>query len=216
VRRRSSRRARRLTLRRDPAAGVVEVVVPESASERSVVRFLRQHEGWIATRLAELPPRVPFADGVTIPVLGEPLRLAHRPEARPGPARVGDTVVIGGDAAKVAARTRAWLRDAARAALCGRAAAHAAGIGRRVSAIRIADPRTRWGSCSPSGALSFSWRLVLAPEAVLDYVAAHEVAHLVVARHDSRFWSLVRRIDPDYRDARAWLTKNGLALHRYG
>jgi predicted metal-dependent hydrolase len=84
VRRRCSRRARRLTLRLDPAAGVVEVVVPESASERSVVRFLRRHEGWIATRLAELPPRVPFADGVTIPVLGEPLRLAHRPEARPG------------------------------------------------------------------------------------------------------------------------------------
>jgi hypothetical protein len=203
-------------LRLDPAAGVVEVVVPEGTSERAVVRFLRRHEGWIAARLAELPPRVRFADGVTIPVLGEPLRLAHRPEARPGPVRVGATLVIGGDAAKVTARTSAWLRERARSALYERAHAHAAGIGRRVSAIRIADPRTRWGSCSPGGALSFSWRLVLAPEAVLDYVVAHEVAHLEVARHDARFWSLVERLDPDCREARAWLAGNGAALHRYG
>lgn len=216
VRRRDSPRARRLALRLDPAAGVVELVVPSDASETEVARFLDRHKRWIARRLGELPPRVPFADGAELAVLGEPLRICHRRQAPPGPRRHGGELVIGGEPGRLPARARAWLRETARAALHVRAHGHARHIGHGIAAIRIGDPRSRWGSCSSRGTLAFSWRLVLAPESVLDYVAAHEVAHLAVMSHSRRFWSLLGEIYPDFKTARAWLATHGPSLHRYG
>ncbi len=216
IRRRASSRARRLSLKVDAAAGVVELVVPEGVPEEDVTRFVDSHRRWIGRQLAGLPPRIPFADGAEISVLDEPLRLCHSGNGRAAARREGDALVIGGDPARFAPRARAWLRESARAAFYEHAHGHAAQIGESVSGIRIGDPRTRWGSCSRKGRLAFSWRLVLAPRSVLDYVAAHEVAHLAVMNHSRRFWRLVDDLHPDVATARAWLTTHGPSLHRYG
>jgi hypothetical protein len=216
VRRRASSRARRLSLKVDAAAGVVELVVPDGAPEAEVTRFVDSHRRWIARQLAGLPPHIPFADGAEIAVLDEVLRLRHSGGGRAAARREGGELVIGGDMARFAPRTRAWLRETARAAFFEHAHGHASQIGQSVTAIRIGDPRTRWGSCSRKGRLAFSWRLVLAPRSVLDYVAAHEVAHLAEMNHSRRFWRLVDDLHPDVATARAWLSTHGPSLHRYG
>jgi len=111
---------------------------------------------------------------------------------------------------------RDFLIKRAKAEISPRAMAYADRIGRRVSRISLRDPRSRWGSCTSDGALSFSWRLILAPEAVLDYVVAHEVAHMVELNHSHRFWAVVRDIAGDTRSAKVWLKEHGTRLHRYG
>ncbi len=214
--RRRSRRARRMTLKIDAAAGIAELVVPRGVSNAEADRFERKHRRWAAAHLAKLPPRRHFADGLALPVLDDTLHVRHLPDAPRAPRRIADELVIGGRADQLSARVEAWLREAARANLLARVTEHAQTLGRTVSGIRIADPRTRWGSCSHAGTMSFSWRLVLAPEAVLSYVAAHETAHLVEMNHSSRFWALVDELYPDFEGARDWLAQNGQALHRYG
>ena len=216
--RRRSRRARRLSLRIDSAAGVAELVVPLGISDAAADRFADQHRDWIAARLGELPARHRFADGVAVPVRGENLRIRHDPDGPRAPRRDSDaaTIVVGGRADQIAARIETWLREVARGALLDAAINHTNALGRPLSGIRIGDPRTRWGSCSPRGILSFSWRLVLTPPWVLDYVAAHEAAHLREMNHGRRFWALVEDRVPDHARARAWLSEHGPGLHRYG
>ncbi len=216
--RRRSRRARRLSLRIDSAAGVAELVMPLGISEAAAERFADQHRDWIAARLGELPARHRFADGAAVPVLGESLRIRHDANGPRAPRRDADAavLVVGGRGDQLAARIETWLREVARGALLDAATDHADALGRPLQGIRISDPRTRWGSCSPRGILSFSWRLVLAPPWVLDYVAAHEAAHLREMNHSRRFWALVEDRIPDYPRARAWLSEHGPGLHRYG
>ena len=214
--RRRSRRARHMTLKIDAAAGIAELVVPNGVSNAEADRFERKHRRWAAKHLAQLPPRRRFVDGLALPVLDETLYVRHRPGAFRAARRIDDDLVVGGRADQIAARVEAWLRETARARLLARVTGYAEALGRAVSGIRIGDPRTRWGSCSHTGTMSFSWRLVLAPEAVLNYVAAHETAHLVEMNHSSRFWELVDILEPDFEDARDWLAENGQALHRYG
>ena len=214
--RRRSRRARRMTLKIDAAAGIAELVVPRGVSKAEADRFERKHRRWAAAHLAQLPPRRFFSDGLRLPVLDEELHVRHRAEAPRTAHRHGDELIVGGRVDQVAARVEAWLRETARANLFERVTDHASALGRTVTGIRIGDPRTRWGSCSHSGNMSFSWRLVLAPEAVLNYVAAHEVAHLAEMNHSARFWELVEDLDPEFEWARDWLAEHGQGLHRYG
>jgi len=214
--RRRSHRARRMTLKIDAAAGIAELVMPKGVSNAEADRFERKHRRWAAAHLAQLPPRRQFADGLALPVLDETLQVRHLPNAPRAARRVADELVIGGRGDQLAARVEAWLRETARENLLTRVTEHAMALGCKVAGIRIGDPRTRWGSCSHAGTMSFSWRLVLAPEAVLNYVAAHETAHLVEMNHSRRFWALVDKLYPDFEDARDWLSENGQALHRYG
>jgi len=213
---RRSRRARHLSLRLDPAEDAVELVLPRSVSLEEGMRFVEEKSGWILTRLATRPPRVPFAPGAVIPYLGADHVICHRPDARGGVWRDGNMLAVSGRAEFLARRLRDWLKREALRLLGERARAQAALIGRRVPRVALRDPKTRWGSCAPSGALTFSWRLVLAPEWVLDYVVAHEVAHLVHAHHGPRFWRLVERLTPEVEAARAWLRRHGDRLLRYG
>jgi predicted metal-dependent hydrolase len=216
---RRSARARRLTLRIDPAAGGPVVTAPMRTSLAEVERFLGRHAGWLAARLASLPPPAPFRDGGVIPLRGEPHRIVHRP----GRGLVTPTdgfgerrIVVAGAAEHLARRLGDWLRREARRDLTEAVARHAGRLGRQPSAIRIGDARSRWGSCSGRGALAFSWRLVLAPPAVLDYLAAHEVAHLVEMNHGPAFWRLVAELHPEHARSRAWLRRHGPALHAVG
>jgi predicted metal-dependent hydrolase len=214
---RVSDRARRISLRVDGAERGIELVLPRGASPEAGLRFLAAQRGWIAARLAALPAPTPFADGAVVPVRGTPHRIRHEPDARGPPVAMADGELrVRGDSAHLGRRVRDHLVALARREVAARARIFAARIGRRVGRIGIRDPKSRWGSCSAAGNLSFSWRLVLAPDAVIDYVVAHEVAHLVEMNHGPRFWRLVATLTPDCTTPRAWLRRHRLQLLSYG
>jgi predicted metal-dependent hydrolase len=213
---RESPRTRRLTLRVDAGRGLIQVVVPAGISEAEVHRFIHRHDGWLRARLDSLPPRLPFVDGAAVPVLGAEHVIRHVADLRGGTRRDGGLLLVGGRPEHLERRVHDHLIGEARRELAERARAKAAQIGKRVAAVTVRDTRSRWGSCAANGRLSFSWRLILTPEAVLDYVVAHEVAHLVEMNHSARFWAVCATLTPDVKAPRAWLKANGARLLRYG
>jgi hypothetical protein len=209
-------RARRASLRVDVAGDGVVVTIPGLAPFADGIELAKLHCDWLSRRLAALPPRVAFDDGAVIPLRDSPHRIRSRPES-PNGVRLADGIIeVGGPAASLPARLTRWLRAEARRQITAAAVVKAGQIDRAFRRISIRDTRARWGSCSAGGTLSFSWRLVLAPPTVLDYVVAHEVAHLAVAGHGPRFWATVAGLTGDMDDARIWLRHHGSSLHRYG
>lgn len=221
-----SPRARRLSLRVDPARGQIVLVRPRRASVALTLKFVASRESWIRKHLAMLPPPISFADGALIPIAGVEHRLQYVPRGRGGVWREGRVVMISGAPEFAARRMTDWLKLEARRILGPMVAAMADALGCKVKHVTTRDMTSRWGSCSPDGRLSFSWRLILAPLPTLIYVAAHEVAHLKHLNHGRAFWRTVEEVldnfveDPDVRrearSARDWLHRNGAALHRYG
>ena len=208
---RRSDRARRVRVRVEPD-GSVEVVLPRRAREREAARAVRELRPWIDRRLADvaIARRAIDRPAGTVPFLGTSLELREQ-AGRTRAHRRGDEVLVPCGAPGRAALER-WYRRTARAEIEPRLQAACAALGARHTALTIRDQRTRWGSCSPAGALAFNWRLLLGPEAVLDYVVWHEACHLVVFDHSRAFWDLVERHLPDYREPRRWLRDNGAAL----
>lgn len=213
---RVDRRARRIGLRVDARDGRCILVLPDPALRAAGLAFARSKADWLARRLGAVVPRVPFAPGAVVPVRGVDHRIVHDPAARDPVAVADGCVLVGGGESLVARQVARWLKAAALAEVTARAPAKAALVGARPGRIAVRDTRSRWGSCAAGGNLSFSWRLILAPEPVLDYVVAHEVAHLVEHNHGPRFWRLVDRLSPERRTHEAWLRRHGATLHRYG
>jgi predicted metal-dependent hydrolase len=214
---RVSLRARRMSLRIDERAEAIELVLPPGVPVAKGMAFVERHRRWVATRLAAQPPHVPFADGGEVPVLGIPHRIRHLGVGwRQGTVFADGEILVGGEAAHVARRVRDALAERARQELARRSRALAESIGRKVTRVSVRDTKSRWGSCSAAGSLAFSWRLILAPERVLDYVVAHEVAHLVHLNHGVRFWRLVEKLAPGAATQREWLSANRVRLLRYG
>lgn len=212
---RRSARARRFSLRVSRMDGKVTLSIPARARESDAMAFLHGQEGWLRQTLAAMPEAAVsrVAIGAMFPVEGQLLQIA------PGQGRsirVADgQLLVPGDPAQVGARVAAWLKVLARDRLA-RASGHYAGqVGRSFSRLALRDTRSRWGSCSHDGTLMYSWRLVMAPPSVLDYVAAHEVAHLVEMNHSAAYWAVVSRICPGWPAERAWLKDQGQALHRW-
>jgi len=213
---RRSSRARRILLHVDVYTGAVELVLPRRVSTDEGLAFARSKSSWLLSRLSEIPPSVTFSDGAQFPLLGKPIRIRHVRELFDEVWRERGTLNVSGEARRVPHRVEAWLREEAARAFADRAAEKAEMLGASFRRIVVRDPRTRWGSCSLNGDLSFSWRLVMAPAVVLDYVVAHEVAHLRVMNHSRRFWSLVEKLCDEVEASRRWLRTEGAALHRYG
>lgn len=218
---RRSARARRMLLRVDPARGGPELVLPAGVKVDAAETFALRNVGWLRARLAHLPARTAFCDGAVLPILGRDHLVRHRPDQRGGVWRVEDPdgsceLHVSGAEEHLARRLTDFLKAEARRTIAPRAKDHAETLHRRVRRLSVRDTATRWGSCSSRGDLSFSWRLILAPEEVLDYVIAHEAAHLVEMNHSERFWAQVERLMPDYRRPRAWLKRHGARLHAYG
>lgn len=209
-------RARRLGLRLSGDGAGLIVTLPPDAPLAAALAFVDQNQRWIEERLAKLPPRVPFVEGAVIPLRGAPHRLRHRPGPK---ARIGAAegwLDIEGGGPEFAARLTGWLKGEARRELTAAARHKAQRLGRPLGRVGVRDPRSRWGSCAANGNLSFSWRLILAPPTVLDYVAAHEVAHLLVPRHDATFWRVTADLTEDVEGARRWLRRHGPGLFGYG
>ena len=204
-------------LRIDSAERRVELILPRGVSERTGLRFLAAKRAWVTARLEALPQRVPFAEGAMVPLLGVPHRIRRELDPAAQPVRIVDGEIrVRGDPAHLARRVRDHLTTAARAELTPRVRRLAARIGRDVAKVNVRDTKSRWGSCSGRGNLSFSWRLILAPEPVLEYVVAHEVAHLAEMNHGPRFWALVGSLVSESAGPRAWLKQNRNRLLSYG
>jgi predicted metal-dependent hydrolase len=216
---RRNSRAKRLILKIDEALGLPVLTLPARTPLTSGETFLRKHIEWLKERLEGLAPAAPFAAGSIFPFRGTPCRIV----AKRGRGivmlerREGEYVLhVPGEPEFMARRVTEWLRREARRDLERAVMRHARAIGRLPKGIRVGDPKSRWGSCSSVVVLTFSWRLVLAPPRVLDYLAAHEVAHLKEMHHGPKFWALVERLDPDYEAARLWLNKSGMTLSPVG
>jgi len=214
---RVSARARRISLRVLGTGRGVELVLPRGVGPEAGLKFLDGNRGWVAARIAAQPEAVPFVEGAVVPVRGVPHRICRESDPAAPPVAIGDGEIrVKGDPAHQDRRVRDHLVALARGELSARARDCAARIGRKVGRVGVRDPKSRWGSCSSSGDLSFSWRLILAPEAVIDYVVAHEVAHLVEMNHSPRFWRLVATLTPDTAGPRAWLRRHRQRLFSYG
>ncbi|MEE2761668.1 MAG: SprT family zinc-dependent metalloprotease [Pseudomonadota bacterium] len=215
VRVRANRMARRIILQIDRDNDGVILTLPKWAKESDALALLEERAEWVCAHLDALPARVPFVDGTAVPYLGECYTLRHDPSSR-GIAREGGQIRISGRPEHLPRRYTDWLRRQAKAEITSRAHPLAERIGVRVRRITVRDTKSRWGSCSSGGNLSFSWRLVMAPEWIMDYVVAHEVAHLRHANHGPTFWALVAELCSDPKAARTWLNKNAQRLHRIG
>jgi len=209
-------RARHMTLRLDGTTGDVQLVLPQRTALAEGLDFAEERADWLLDQIEALPERVPFEAGAVIPVLGRDHVIAHHPQARRGVWQADGTLWVSGQAEHIARRVNDYLRAVARREIAARACAKAARIESRVRRITLRDMKSRWGSCSTDGRLCFSWRLVLSPEFVLDYVVAHEVAHLREMNHGRRFWRLTAQLTCEIERARAWLGDNGDGLLRYG
>jgi len=209
-------RARRLILRMSEEG--VTVTLPPGSSEHAGLEFAR-HAGWIRRQLARRPAPLPFAPGNRVPVRGTPHVIEQATGRRGGVKVTGGPeprLVVAADLPHVARRIGDWLKAEARRDLGSASGAHAEAMGTHYRRLSIRDQASRWGSCSSNGHLSYCWRLILAPAFVLDYVAAHEVAHLIEMNHSPRFWALVRAHAPRADEARRWLRTHGPGLHSYG
>ena len=214
---RISPRARRIGLRIDAAERRVELVLPKGVPAEFGLRFLRDKRGWIVARLGALPRPVPFVEGAVVPVMGVPHRIIRSLDtATPSVAIADGEIRVRGDPLHLPRRVRDYLARSAREELARRARRLAAGIGGKIARVSVRDTKSRWGSCSTNGNLSFSWRLIFAPEEVIEYVVAHEVAHLVEMNHGPRFWRLVDSLAPGNERSRTWLDRHRARLLSYG
>ncbi|MCB1337810.1 MAG: M48 family metallopeptidase [Maritimibacter sp.] len=211
---RPSARARQLSLRVSRLDGRVTLTLPHGASRRHALAFAETRAGWIRRHLAQRPDMAVPMPGGTLPFRGAEHEIVAGPgrAVRLGPGRIE---VPARDPDRTPARLAAFLKTEARGALALAVDRHAARLGVSPGKLTLRDTRSRWGSCTHRGDLMFSWRLAMAPEAVLDYVAAHEVAHIIEMNHSPAYWAQVARTFPGYKAPRKWLKDNAEALHRY-
>jgi predicted metal-dependent hydrolase len=214
--------ARRLTLRVSRTRRAVIVTLPVQCDLDEAGSFITRNIEWVRQHLDRLPPAVPFRDGVFIPLRGEAHRIvfagpakARAPVERRATAPYPE-LLVHGHAEHAPRRLKDWLAQEAHRDLAERVGFHAKRLGVAPKRIAVRDQASRWGSCSTTGVLSFSWRLIMAPTEILDYVAAHEVAHLREMNHGARFWALVAKTMPNLDEAKRWLQIYGMDLHRYG
>jgi predicted metal-dependent hydrolase len=216
---RVNRRAKRLILKVDPAAGEIHVTAPSKRALPEAIAFARERSGWIAGQLDETLLARPFAPDETAPLRGVDYHIAHDPTTRT-PVRLENhpraQLIVGGERAHLNRRLVDWMKREARKDFETAVERYCDELGKKRRAIRIGDTRTRWGSCSSDGSLSFSWRLVMAPPEILEYVAAHECAHLVHMNHSPAFWRQVIALGVDPRAAENWFETNGATLFAYG
>ncbi len=221
VRLRRHRQARRYTLRIQANTREVILTIPPRGTVKEASAFAQKHGGWIAARLGRLPDAAPFAEGLLLPLRGVPHRIIHRGGARGTVwTEIGadgePLLCVAGLAPHIDRRIGDFLRREAKRDLQAASRRYADELGLAFQRVTVRDQSSRWGSCSTTGVLSFSWRLILAPSQVLDYLAAHEVAHLIEMNHSPKFWRLVQLVCPDHEGAKAWLDAHGADLHRYG
>jgi predicted metal-dependent hydrolase len=210
--------ARRMTLRLTPDGEAAIITIPKRVSRAEAQGFAERSRPWLEKQIAKRPPKKSFSNGTTIPLRGEPHAIVETGGARGLVQRdtVGREIIVPGAKEHVARRLTDFLKAEAKRDLEVASRHYAALMSAKFKRITIRDQRSRWGSCSTDGSLSYSWRLILTPPQVLDYVAAHEVAHLIEMNHGPRFWRLVLTHCPHARFAKQWLKTHGRDVHSFG
>ena len=236
VRARINRRARRYIVRVDSVSGTVLITAPSKRDVPAALRFAKSRADWIKSELRSGPKAYRFEAGGICPYRGEDHLIINQGAPR-GRVRIVSThqdqfqgeadqnhphqnqlpeLHVGGEGAHVNRRIIDWLKREARTILSEKSDYYAERLGVKRGKIRIGDTRSRWGSCSADGCLSYSWRLILAPKEILDYVAAHECTHLIHLNHSPDYWRLLATLDVDARGARRWFRNHGERLFAYG
>lgn len=212
IRLRRNVRARRMVLRVSQPTGTPILTLPPSVSLSRARDFIVDQEDWIRRHQAMAIGPIKVAVGLALPYRGGALTIA----ASVGRTSIREqTLHVSGPSALVPSRVAAFLREAARHRCLAASHRHAQRLSRQIGRLTMRDTRGRWGSCTASGDIMFSWRLIMAPDHVLDYVAAHEVAHFEEMNHSHRFWAVVARLCPDHAPSRDWLRLHGSGIMAY-
>lgn len=210
-------RATRITLRIEPGGRALKMTVPHGVPSREINAFLDRHHGWLITKLSKFSVDAKLVDGSEILLRGVPHQIEHSGSLRGITEALfldGERILrVSGAPEHAGRRIATFLKKEAKADLERLVKLHAGSIRANVASITMKDTRSRWGSCSAEGNLSFSWRIVMAPPMVIDYLAAHEVAHLKEMNHGPRFWALCKKLCPHMEEAKAWLKRHGSQLH---
>lgn len=214
-----SKRAKRVALRLDPVERVINLVIPEKMPLRKAYKFAQEHEEWVRNTLSKLAPPLPFKDGANLPVFGDTVRLniqINPALKRTKIKQYDDRLDVQTYMDNPTNRITTHLKKIAHAGLADMASEKADSINKTISNITVRDTKSRWGSCSHNGDISFSWRLMFAPYDAIDYVVAHEVAHLVHMDHSKEFWTLCRALSCNFVEGKYWMQNHGNSLMRYG
>ena len=219
---RDSKRANRFIMRVNQQTSEFYISRPIWRSIDEARIFVERNVPWIAEQLMKLPARVQFRHGSIVPILGKEYKIAHSPKEF-GNVWLKESIDnqmpelrVSGGSEHMARRVRDWLKKRAKDEVSYKAKKFASLLNMEIKSVSVRDTRTRWGSCSSSGNLSFCWRLIFAPEKIVDYVCAHEAAHLVELNHSPRFWQTVHQLVGEWKSSKKWLKENGARLHRYG
>ncbi len=213
-------RAKRLTLRVQPGARGLKVTIPRGVGAREVEQFLERNRGWVKSKMDLVPDKPQVREGIKIPIRGinhvvvrkNGRGVSHTVMGEDGSAHL----VVYGDSRFVARRVADFLKREAKGEIEALVAHHSKAVGKRAKSITFRDTTSRWGSCTSDGKLSFSWRIMMAPPAVINYLVAHEVAHLREMNHSKRFWDLCKDLCPDTDRCKSWLKRNGNKLQAIG
>jgi predicted metal-dependent hydrolase len=208
-----SARARRMSLRVSRLNGQVSLTLPNRTPKREALTFLQEREAWLRKHIADVQPEQTPSFGRSFPFMGRNVTLHPAPIKRPMVEE--DALILPEGSDRLAPRLKAFLKAQARDRLAAACDTYAAQLGKPYGKLTLRDTRSRWGSCTSQGDLMFSWRLIMAPPQILDYVAAHEVAHLAEMNHSDAFWSTCAALYPNHKSARLWLRTEGNALHRW-
>ena len=216
---RHSSRARRVALRLDPIERVFTLVVPKGMSMRRAQAFAEGQESWMQEKLAELAPKITFEDSVIVPIFGvrTQITIHHESTLKVTKCILEDGILhVRTNKNDPSSRIIRFLKALVKDELTILSKDKAAQIGKEIARVSVGDSKTRWGSCSSSNSIAYSWRLVFAPPEALDYVVAHEVAHLQHLDHSKAFWSLCRELSGNYVEGKYWMDNHGAELMRYG
>ncbi len=214
-----SKRAKRVALRLDPVERVINLVIPEKMPLSKAYRFAQSHEDWVKETLSKLPEQIHFVHGQTLPIFGDEITINIAKDTTQKRIRInveGDYLNIKTSHDDYENRIKTYLKKTAKSGLADIASEKAEMIGKNISSVSVRDTKSRWGSCSTDGALSFSWRLIFAPYTAIDYVVAHEVAHLQHMDHSKDFWNICEKLCLNYNAGKHWMKHNGNELMRYG
>jgi predicted metal-dependent hydrolase len=214
---RRTAKTQRYTLRLKPSTRELVVTMPPRGTKSAVVSFLTRHEGWLETRLNRLPDQVEFTNGAIIPFQGDMVHISHNAQSR-GTVWIEppNRLAVAGKIEHISRRVTDFLKKQAKQELNLATHKYATQLNVSITRITIKDTTSRWGSCSSTGAIAYSWRIIMAPPYVLDYLAAHEVAHRREMNHSARFWTLLRDMCSETDRAEIWLKTHGRTLHNYG
>lgn len=210
-----NQRAKRICLRYNPSDHAINLTLPKHIHISEGLRFLNQKSEWLMDVLKDMPSKKQIKPGVVVPIFGERVRIRHVPDLRCAWMLKDGQLMISGKREHFERKVMEAIRKMAKTHLSELASYHAKRVGKPVRRVSVRDTKSRWGSCSSTGNLSFSWRLIFAPYEVLQYVVAHEVSHLRHMNHSSRFWDMCAFLCPDYEVAKAWLRVHGKELYRF-